>query len=106
MSYEGQMYISSFIFKAALTCRCFMEHLGCRPPGCVSLSNQCEDKTNTSKRNELWAAGQKLPDDFISGHIWRVKNNSNTHTYTHMALSLIITGGNKFTQTTFHRLTS
>lgn len=28
------------------------------------LYNQYEDKTNTSKRNELRAAGQKLPDDF------------------------------------------
>ncbi len=63
-----------------------MEHLGCRQHGfvcvhvcvcvcvcvCVSvpLSNQCEDKTNTLKKNELRAAGHKLPDDFISVHIW------------------------------------
>lgn len=79
-------------------------------PVCASLSNQCEDKTNTSKRNELWAAGQELPDDFISGHIWWVKNNPNTHMRahihthidihdcTHMALTVIITRGNKFTQ--------
>lgn len=111
MSNEGQMGISSFIFKAAVHRP--KEHLGCKLHGvyacacvCVSLSNQCEDKTNTSKRNELWAAGQKPPDDLISVHIWRVKNNSDTHAHTHMALTLIITGGNKFTQTTFHRRTS